>query len=78
MTDKPKPETPIEPPLAMLERQLIHAYLAGAGHDFHELVTRDDDEARRLLAAASQYASAKLTEADARLHYVRSLHGEPA
>ena len=67
---------PLEQPLAELERHLIHAYLAGAGHDFHTLVSRDDAEARRLLAAASQYASSKLTEAEARLHYIRSLHGE--
>ena len=68
---------PPEQPLSELERELIHAYLAESGHDFHALVLRDDEEARRLLAAASQYASAKLTEVEARLHYVRSLHGEP-
>jgi hypothetical protein len=68
---------PLEQPLAELERHLIHAYLAGAGYDFHTLVSRDDAEARRLLAAASQYASSKLTEAEARWRYVRSLHGEP-
>ena len=68
---------PLELPLAELERHLIHAYLAGAGHDFHTLVSRDDAEARGLLAAASQYASAKLTEAEARWRYARNLHGEP-
>jgi hypothetical protein len=67
----------LEQPLAELERHLIHAYLAGAGHDFHTLVSRDDAEARRLLAAASQYASSKLTEAEARLRYIRGLHGTP-
>ena len=67
---------PHEQPLAELERHLVHAYLAGAGHDFHTLVSRDDAEARRLLAAASQYASSKLAEVEARLHYIRSLHGE--
>ena len=66
---------PIEEPLAELERQLIHAYLAGSGHDFHSLVERNDAEAQRLLAAASEYASAKLSEIEARLHYLRSLQG---
>jgi hypothetical protein len=70
--DKP----PLEDPLAELERQLIHAYLAGAGHDYHELVVRSDPEARRLLLAASQYASTKLTEIEARLHYLQGLHGQ--
>ena len=68
---------PLEQPLAELERHLIHAYLAGTGHDFHTLVARDDEEARRLLAAASQYASSKLTEAEARFHYLEGLHGAP-
>lgn len=68
---------PLEQPLAELERHLIDAYLAGAGHDFHNLVSRDDAEARRLLAAASQYASSKLAEAEARFHYLRSLHAAP-
>jgi hypothetical protein len=46
---------------AELERQLIGAYLAGAGHDFHTLATRDDAGARKLLADASRYASEKLS-----------------
>ncbi len=70
-------EQPLELPLAELERQLIHAYLAGAGHDFHALTLRDDDEARRLLAEASVYVSSRLSEIEARLHYVRTLHGDP-
>jgi hypothetical protein len=67
---------PLEEPLAELERELIHAYLAGSGHDFQSLVERTDDDARRLLAAASEYASAKLSEIEARLHYLRSLQGQ--
>jgi hypothetical protein len=67
---------PLEDPMAELERHLIHAYLAGAGHDFQSLIQRDDPEARRLLAAASEYASTKLTEMEARLHYLRSLQGQ--
>jgi hypothetical protein len=67
---------PLEDPLAELERDLIRAFLAGAGHDFHTLTMRNDDEARQLLRAASQYASTKLSEIETRLHYVRSLHGQ--
>ena len=69
-------ERPLEDPLAELERQLIHAYLAGAGRDMKTLVARDDDAARRLLVEASQYASSRLSEIQARLHYLRSLHGQ--
>ena len=69
---------PAQPPLAELERHLIDAYLAGAGYDYHTLITRHDDEARRLLREASSYASARLSEVEARLRYLESVHGEPA
>jgi hypothetical protein len=67
---------PLHEPLAELERQLMSAYLAGAGQDLQTLLARTDDDARRLLAAASQYASAKLSEVEARLHYLKSLQGQ--
>ena len=67
----------IHEPLAELERHLISAYVAGAGHDLHSLLTRTDEDARRLLAEASRYASAKLCEIEARSQYVHHLHGEP-
>lgn len=67
----------LEEPLAELERELISAYVAGAGQDLHALLRRKDEEARRLLAEATRHASAKLTEIEARSHYLRKLHGEP-
>ena len=68
---------PLHEPLAELEHQLISAYVAGAGHTLEELVTRHDEAARRLLAEASSYASAKLSEIEARSHYLHQLHGQP-
>ena len=76
MSSEPRAESALEDTLAELERKLIHAYLAGAGQDFPTLVARTDDDSRRLLAEASRYASSKLSEIDARLHYVHSLHGQ--
>lgn len=67
---------PLEEPLAELERQLIKAYVTGAGHDFEALRARNNDQARKLLAAASQYAAARLTEVEARSRYLRHLHGD--
>jgi hypothetical protein len=58
-----------------LERQLIKVYLADAGYDRETLLARDDEEARRLLGDASRDASVKLSEVEARSHYVRALHG---
>ena len=69
-------KTALEEPLAQLERQLISAYVAGAGQDLDALLAREDAEARRLLAEASRYASGKLSEVEARAHFVRELHGE--
>ena len=67
---------PLEEPLAALERELIGAYLAGAGQDLHTLLTRDDEDARKLLAAASRFATEKLAEIEARSHYLRTLQRE--
>lgn len=72
-TDRP----PLEEPLAALERELIGAYLAGAGQDLHTLLTRDDANARKLLAAASRYATEKLAEIEARSYYLHHLQRQP-
>jgi hypothetical protein len=66
---------PPEHPFGELERELIAAYLAGAGQDLETVMARADPESRKLLAQAAQYASEKLSEIEARSHYVRSLHG---
>ena len=62
--------------VAELERHLISAYVAGAGEDLHQLQTRTDEAARHLLAEASRYASMKLSEIEARFHYLHMLHGD--
>ena len=67
---------PMKEPLAELERELIAAYVAGAGHDLQALLHRTDEQAGRVLAEASRYASARLSEVESRLHYLRSLRGE--
>ena len=77
MNANTEPNAAMEEPLAELERELITAYLAGAGQDFQTLLKRNDDEARRLLTDASLYATARLTEVESRSHYLRSLRGEP-
>lgn len=76
MTTNDTEKPPLEEPLAELERQLINAYLTGAGQNLHTLLAQNDDAARKLLADASLYASAKLTEIESRLHYLQKLHGE--
>lgn len=76
MTPHDMDRPPLEEPLAEIERQLMHAFLAGAGHDLHELLVRGDEEASRLLAEASRYAALRLSEIEARSRYLRRLHGD--
>jgi hypothetical protein len=59
---------------AQLERSLIDDYLRGRGQDPDKLRDRDDVEAHLLLAEASTYAAAKLTEVESRAHYVHEMH----
>jgi hypothetical protein len=66
----------MEEPLAELERRLIEEYLPGAGHDPAALRARTDPETRALLRDAATYASTRLSEVEARSHYVRNLHGQ--
>lgn len=77
MTNQHNDPPQIHEPLAELEHQLISAYVAGAGHDLRDLLERTDDEARRLLREASNYASTRLSEIEARSHYLHQLHGQP-
>jgi hypothetical protein len=76
MTMNGTTKTPLEEPLAELERQLISEYVAGAGQDLKMLLARDDEDARKLLAEASLYASARLTEVESRSDYLHKLRGE--
>jgi hypothetical protein len=76
MTTNETREVALEEPLAGIERHLIAAYVAGTGHDLQELLKRPDADAKTLLADASRYASDKLSEIEARSHYLHSLRGE--
>ena len=76
MTANQEPASPLEEPLAQLERELMTAYIVGAGEKIETLVSRTDERARQLLTDASMYATARLAEVETRLHYLRSLRGE--
>jgi len=76
MTRHDSDPPPLQDPLAEIERHLMAAFLAGAGHDLNELLTRTDEEAHALLAEASRYASGRLSEMQARAQYVHALHGD--
>jgi len=67
---------PMHEPLAELERELVAAYVAGTGNTVDTLRSRDDAEAHDILVQAPLYASARLSEVEARLHYLRAIRGE--
>ena len=63
-------------PLAELERRMIDEYVRGAGFDPTDLRHRTDAKAREVLALAAAFAAGKLSEVEARMHYLRSLRGQ--
>ena len=65
---------PLEEPLAELERSIIDEYIRTLGHNPEALRASIDPGARRILVDASTYAATRLTEVEARSHYVRELH----
>jgi hypothetical protein len=73
--DQDRDGHPLEEPLAELERRLIDDYLTGAGHDPAALRARGDAMARSLLTDAATYAASRLSEVEARSHYLRALRG---
>lgn len=66
---------PLEEPLAELERRIIDDYIRGHGHDPAALRASSEASARAILVGASTYAATRLSEVEARSHYVRDLHG---
>ena len=74
MASYPTDTPSVGDPFARLETGLINDYLKGLGHDPEALRARSDSEARHLLAQASTYAAARLTEVESRAHYVHDIH----
>jgi hypothetical protein len=69
-TDMP----PLEEPLAELERRIISDYIRARGFDPGELRASQETAAHQILVDAAVYAATRLSEVEARSHYVRELH----
>jgi hypothetical protein len=61
-------------PVAQLERAFIAEFLERHGHSEATLHALPEAEANVLMKEASVYASAKLSEVEARAHYVHDIH----
>jgi hypothetical protein len=69
-------QQPLQDPNGLLESELINEFLRTRGYDRRSLDSLPDDERRRLLRQASIHAAGKLTEIEARAHFVDGLHGD--
>lgn len=77
MNGPPLDEPPREDPHAQLERAFVEEYLRSHGQSLSTLAALPNEEAHLLLRQASVYASARLSEVEARAHYVEDLHRAP-
>ena len=75
MTTKPIEKVePIEDRNALLEKALIKEYLQSKGYLLEDVKELPKDVADKLMKEASQYASLKLEEVEARAHFIAELH----
>jgi len=65
---------PIEDPHAALERAFIDEFLRARGHTLRTMAGLPSDEMAALLRAAVAHATLRLTEIEARAHYISELH----
>lgn len=68
-------ETEMGDPSSGLEQSLIDEFVRARGYDPHNLALLPEAERHALLTDASVYASGKLSEIEARAHFVHGLHG---
>ena len=67
--------TPLDDPLASLERALIDEFFALRGHTRYSVGQLPALEAARLLSAACEHASLRLAEIESKAHYIDEMHG---
>ena len=67
---------PVEDPNALLEKALIEEYLKERGYSHEDLKKLPADVVEKLMKEASQYASLKMEEVQARAHFVKELHDD--
>jgi hypothetical protein len=60
---------------AELERALIVTYLRARGYTLRSVREMPAAEGQELLKAANGYAALRLTEIEARMHYLDAIHG---
>jgi len=69
---------PVEDRNAFLEKALMEEYLREKGYLLKEIKNLPAETAGKLMREASQYASLKLEEVEARAHFIKELHDDAA
>ena len=67
---------PTEDPNAVLEKALIEEYLKQHGYTHEGLKKLPPKLVKKIMQEASQYASLKMEEVEARAHFVKELHDD--
>jgi hypothetical protein len=77
MTTKPIENVePTEDPSTLMENALIAEYLKEKGYTHEDLKKLPAELVEKLMKEASQYASLKMEEVQARAHLVKELHDD--
>lgn len=77
MTTKRTEQTePVEDRNALLEKALIEEYLHEKGYSLEVLKKLPAEFAEKLMKEASQYASLKMEEIQARARFIKELHDD--
>jgi hypothetical protein len=71
-----KQTEPTEDRNAVLEKALIEEYLHEKGYSLDGLRQLKAELAEKLMKEASQYASLKMEEVQARAHFIKELHDD--
>jgi len=67
---------PTEDPNAVVENALIEEYLKEHGYTHESLKKLPPKLVKKIMQEASQYASLKMEEVEARAHFVKELHDD--
>ena len=67
---------PIQDRSALLENSLIEEYLKEKGYSHEDLKKLPAELVEKLMKEASQFASLKMEEVQARAHFVKELHDD--
>lgn len=73
-TKRTEQAEPMEDRNALLEKALIEEYLHEKGYSLEDIKKLPAEAVKKLMKEASQYASLKMAEVEARAHFIKELH----